>query len=605
MATNAAGEEIVNNKEDLQTAVANPDIDLVTLGTDIDNLTGELEIDHDLTLNLNGCNLKIEIKSSQNGIKIDDNAELIIDDSSKGNGILTISFDGDNTFGAAINVIEGGTLTIIDGQVFAYGGPNSAGIGGGNNGSVGNISITGGFVTAKGGQFGAGIGGGNNGSAGTISITGGFVTATSGQYGAGIGGGNNGSAGTISISGGTVTANGKTYAEVGIGSGNSYNGPSGTIVVSDYYNYRFVPDSDFEYGDFDYAFENNKTSDYVQLISGKYLSEITKERIEPLKAKVSFNSSYGGDYYYKVIEKSGNAPSFKDDFTKADAKMQEGENTFNNVDLLNENAQSIYIVGVSNDGLRSECLIIEIDPTPDTNVKPGGNTGGSTQPLVEPEEEPEVEAEEEIELPLHSVWAEPELKKAVKLGIIPPPLLKPEIDLRRQISRTEFAGVVVKVYENLAETTVEPIAENPFVDTQDEDALKAYNAGIMVGVSATEFSPDTELTREQAATALTRVFKGATIPGWTYETDSEFKLDFEQPELFDDDADISPWARESVYFMSANEIIRGIGNNLFAPRAVTSVQRATGYAIATREQAILMALRMVENLEIEQEIEQE
>jgi hypothetical protein len=65
---------------------------------------------------------------------------------------------------------------------------------------------------------------------------------------------------------------------------------------------------------------------------------------------------------------------------------------------------------------------------------------------------------------------------------------------------------------------------------------------------------------------------------------------------FDDDKYISNWAKESVYFMAAKGIILGIGNNLFAPRAVTDVQEAAGYALTTREQAIIMALRMVENM---------
>jgi hypothetical protein len=164
----------------------------------------------------------------------------------------------------------------------------------------------------------------------------------------------------------------------------------------------------------------------------------------------------------------------------------------------------------------------------------------------------------------------------------------------------EFAGVVVKVYENLASTTVLPAVTNPFTDTQDLEALKAFNIGVMVGFSKTIFSPNTNLTREQAATALTRVFKRATMPGWSFETDANYSLLFKYPALFDDDEYISEWARESVYFMAANKIILGIGYNLFAPRAVTEVQQATGYAIATREQAILLALRMVENIEIEQ-----
>ena len=48
--------------------------------------------------------------------------------------------------------------------------------------------------------------------------------------------------------------------------------------------------------------------------------------------------------------------------------------------------------------------------------------------------------------------------------------------------------------------------------------------------------------------------------------------------------------------MAAHNIIGGIGGNMFAPRADTDDERARGYAQATREQALAIAVRMVEKL---------
>ena len=95
---------------------------------------------------------------------------------------------------------------------------------------------------------------------------------------------------------------------------------------------------------------------------------------------------------------------------------------------------------------------------------------------------------------------------------------------------------------------------------------------------------------------LTRVFKRVTLPGWTLATDANFKLDYTKPALFADDSDISDWAKESVYFMAANNIINGVGNNKFAPKNITTEEQAQGYANATSEQALIIAMRMVENL---------
>ena len=75
---------------------------------------------------------------------------------------------------------------------------------------------------------------------------------------------------------------------------------------------------------------------------------------------------------------------------------------------------------------------------------------------------------------------------------------------------------------------------------------------------------------------LTRVFKKITIPGWSFEADGQYSLSYTKPAPFADDAQISDWAKDSVYFMAANGIIKGMGGNLFAPRNTTSAQLAAG-----------------------------
>lgn len=193
-----------------------------------------------------------------------------------------------------------------------------------------------------------------------------------------------------------------------------------------------------------------------------------------------------------------------------------------------------------------------------------------------------------------SAWALPEMEKALELGLVPD-TLKGE-NLTRPITRAEFAAVAVKTYEALSGTKAIPIVNNSFTDCSDVEVLKAYGIGAVAGTSATTFSPDQLLNREQAAAMLTRVFKRITLAGWTLETDSQFTLPYTMPAPFADDGDISGWARDSVYFMAANGIINGTSGNRFAPKNVTSAQEAEGYANATREQALAIAVRMVENL---------
>lgn len=193
-----------------------------------------------------------------------------------------------------------------------------------------------------------------------------------------------------------------------------------------------------------------------------------------------------------------------------------------------------------------------------------------------------------------SEWSSEALAQADALGLIPDVLQG--ADLTQPITRAEFAAVAVKAYEALSGTSAIPVVNNPFNDCRDVEVLKAYNIGAVNGTSTTTFDPNALLNREQAATMLTRVFKKTTLSGWTLETDSQFTLPYDKPAAFTDDAGISGWAKDSVYFMAANGIVSGVGNNMFAPKNTTSDEEARGYANATREQALVIAVRMVENL---------
>jgi hypothetical protein len=193
-----------------------------------------------------------------------------------------------------------------------------------------------------------------------------------------------------------------------------------------------------------------------------------------------------------------------------------------------------------------------------------------------------------------SDWATAELQKASDWGLIPDVLMG--ADMTKPITRAEFAAICVKVYENLGNTKAQPVTKNPFTDCNDPEVLKAFNLGVTNGTSPTTFSPNMLLNREQAATMLTRVYKKVTMEGWTLETDSQFNLNYTKPAAFADDDKISGWAKESVYFMVANNIIKGVGDNKFAPNNITPAEEAMQYANATREQALIIAARMVENL---------
>lgn len=186
---------------------------------------------------------------------------------------------------------------------------------------------------------------------------------------------------------------------------------------------------------------------------------------------------------------------------------------------------------------------------------------------------PKIEESEEYTWSKASEWAEPELKEASKQNLIPE--IFDEANLTKNITRKEFAHTVVKMYEKITGQKAVPIAKNPFTDTKDKEVLKAYNIGITNGTSDTTFSPDALITREQMATMMTRALTKAG-------------KDTSRPEsakLFADDSEFSEYAKDSIYYMSSIEIIKGVGENKF---------NAKGNA--SREQALAISIRCVKKL---------
>ena len=192
-----------------------------------------------------------------------------------------------------------------------------------------------------------------------------------------------------------------------------------------------------------------------------------------------------------------------------------------------------------------------------------------------------------------SEWAKDEVTLANAYGLVPATMKNK--DLSKPVTRAEFAAISLELYEALEGVEV-PEATSNFTDiaySPDKAAIeKAYFLNITVGIEDTIFGPENNITREQIATMLCRTIKKHKFDDWTFATDNEYYLDSEGVKKFADDADISDYARPSVYYMAKMGIVNGIGNNTFAPRNITSQQTAEGYANATREQAIALSYRI-------------
>ncbi|MBQ7037447.1 MAG: WG repeat-containing protein [Clostridia bacterium] len=224
-----------------------------------------------------------------------------------------------------------------------------------------------------------------------------------------------------------------------------------------------------------------------------------------------------------------------------------------------------------------------------------------------------------------SAWAKPEVEKAIDLGFVPIYLRE---NYKRNITRAEFAKMAMDFlsfsygYSNAtrgkgwSEVDYEKrgiinheflcaychakpdrngnpfmsgdaayqynsnlaihMAE-PFAYTEDflyyDAVTAAYNIGIVNGVSETEFNPNGDITRQEAAAMLMRVYKN-------YGECADIQSD----DLFSDHDVIADWAKEDVYGVNRLGVMQGMGNDVFAPLEHYTV-----------EQAIATFLRLYEN----------
>ena len=188
-------------------------------------------------------------------------------------------------------------------------------------------------------------------------------------------------------------------------------------------------------------------------------------------------------------------------------------------------------------------------------------------------------------LPAYSIasdWAKSELDKADANGLIPASLKG--ADMTKPITREEFADLAVVLYEKTTGKSTEAVALNPFKDTANPQILKAYNLGIVKGISVDKFAPKELTNREQVATMLSRAIRVMVLGG-----------DFSAAgaPTFTDQKNISDWALEHALFMAKMGIING-ADGKFMPKAVTTAEKASGYATTTREQALAMSTRIYE-----------
>ena len=218
-------------------------------------------------------------------------------------------------------------------------------------------------------------------------------------------------------------------------------------------------------------------------------------------------------------------------------------------------------------------------PTPSPTSKPpvhgGGSSGGggggfappvtsvTPKPTVSPSAEPSGNImNEALKAEIENHWAKTEIESLFEKGIVKGQT-ETTFGLENPITRAEFITLLVRGLE------LEPMEYGgEFNDVSSSDWYAgyletAYRKGIFEG-SDGNADPNGEITREQMAKMLAAVCDDAEG----------------ENAVFNDSADISAWARESVEKISKAGLMQGRSGGYFAPKERT--KRAEAFAVIYR-----------------------
>jgi len=190
-------------------------------------------------------------------------------------------------------------------------------------------------------------------------------------------------------------------------------------------------------------------------------------------------------------------------------------------------------------------------------------TGVSAYTII-PVDKSSAFSDELIEKEKVSSWAKSEVDAAWKAGLI----TEHTGDyVTKDISRFQFAELIVNMTEKVTGKTITPAAADTFDDCREEAVRKAYAVGIVNGKSATTFAPDENCTREQIAAMIHRA--------WKYigqETGCAVPTDTKAFNTYVDKSKVSPYAVEAVGVLATCGVMKGTSATELSPKNSCTVE---------------------------------
>ncbi len=177
-----------------------------------------------------------------------------------------------------------------------------------------------------------------------------------------------------------------------------------------------------------------------------------------------------------------------------------------------------------------------------------------------------------------SIWAQNEVWKAAAAGVEPTSFSA--LNARSDVTRAEFCAVAVRLYESGTNKAARVTDEDPFTDTDDIHVVIASSLGLVSGRGDGTFDPDAFVTRQELCVMLGNVRR--VVSG------ENGNLSASGLSAYSDADKVASWAAKDMADMVSAKVISGTslanGTTLLAPTDT-----------ASREQAVIMAMRFLEN----------
>ena len=189
-----------------------------------------------------------------------------------------------------------------------------------------------------------------------------------------------------------------------------------------------------------------------------------------------------------------------------------------------------------------------------------------------------------------SSWAQPDVAAAAGAGLMPETF--GALPAKSSISRAEFCAIALRLYEAERDTTVKRTKKTYFNDCTDPDVNTAYEMELVSGRAGSTFDPDEPVTRQDLCVILDSVRTACEV---------DKPEEITSASNFPDADDLRAYARDAVETMLAAGVIKGVEATVSDDPESTGVKTTVlaPQGTATREQALIMANRFLDEFEAE------